>query len=383
MYKEKHLFKIMTDFTPDINTLSKKDFIPSTITMKGIFSSKIDINILSNFLFVNHIFNKQNERVKLISGSRQSIEYFGPEGTIVFIGYKDIRRGMRTGAMNNMVSVDMQYGGKNIHIKLSSTSITSVGTSDIEAGKKVVNRILEHITDLQKYLDYSNSLSDEEKKKNIDWLIKELSDYEEGTREKDLLEEMKIPDELNERFIIFLLKYFNDHDKLDNYKKHIALLTENLVLSEKKVGCSKFNIFNSVYHIQPVKNPNFRMPLHKLAPFLAGLGVCTSFHNAISEGINVCFDVEEEKEGINHEDKFYKHRFTIHVTSKIRQSSPTCREEAYKYYLGMMNLLKLFCKQEDIDFKKYISEDIKAHDNVKILLKAKENVKAKANEKKK
>ena len=82
MYKEKLFFKIMTDFTPDINTLSKKDFIPSTITMKGIFSSKIDINILSNFLFVNHIFNKQNERVKLISGSRQSIEYFGPEGSI-------------------------------------------------------------------------------------------------------------------------------------------------------------------------------------------------------------------------------------------------------------------------------------------------------------
>ena len=364
----------MSVFTPEINILEEDKFVPSTITIKGIFSSKIDINILSSFLFVDHKFDKENNRIKLISGSRQSIEYFGPEGAIVSVGYKNIRRGMRTGAMNNMVSVDMQMGGKNIHIKLSSTSITSVGTSNIEAGKKVVNKIIEHITELQKFLDFSNSLSQEEKEKNIQWLLNELKDFEEDTRFKDLMEELKISEEMNHNFIMFLLKYYDDYDSFEDFSNHINTTKKHLILSEEKVNCDKYDIFNSVYHIQPIKNSNFRMPLHKLAPFLAGMGVSTSFHNAISEGVNVCFDTEEEKEGINHEDKFYKHRFTIHITSKIRQSSPTSKEEAYKYYKGMMNLLKLFFKKNDIDFQKYISEDIKVHDNVKILLKTKEKL---------
>jgi len=362
----------MSNFTPEINVLEKEKFVPSTITIKGIFSSKIDINILSNFLFVEQKFDKKNNRIKLISGSRQSIEYFGPEGAIVSVGYKNVRRGMRTGAMNNMVSIDMQFGGKNIHIKLSSTSITSVGTSNIDAGKKVVNKIIEHITNLQKFLDFSNGLSVEEKEKNINWLLEELKDYEEGTRFKDLMEELIIKEEMNYNYIMFLLKYYDDYDSLEDFSNQINITKKILFLSDDKVNCSKYDIFNSVYHIQPIKNPNFRMPLHKLAPFLAGLGVSTSFHNAISEGVNVCFDTEEEKEGINHEDKYYKHRFTIHITSKIRQSSPTCKDEAYKYYMGMMNLLKLFFKNKDIDFKKYVSEDIKTHDNIKILLKTKD-----------
>lgn len=363
----------MSEFVPEINILSKEEFIPSTITMKGIFSSKIDINIIASFLFVKHAFDKDNERIRLISGSRQSIEYSGNEGDIVSVGYKSIRRGMRTGAMNNMVSVDMQLGGKNIHIKLSATSITSVGTSTFEAGKKVVDKILEHIKDLQKILDFSNSLEREEKSKNIEWLKEESKGFKKGLRYSEIIERIKIPNHLNHKYISFLLKYFDDYDDLEDFHFHIDKTVDNLDLSEQEISCVKYDIFNSVYHIKPIANPNFRMPLHKLAPFLANppYNISTSWHNAISEGINICFDIEEEKEGINHEDKFYKHRFTIPITSKIKQTSPSSKDEAYKYYLGTMNILKMFFQQEDIDFKKYVTEDIQGHDNVKILLKMK------------
>lgn len=363
-------------FVPDVSieTLKKEDFTPSTIVLKGIFSSKIDINILSKFLFVDHKFDKKNKRIKLISGSRKHIEYFGPEGAVVSIGYKNIRRGMRTGAMNNMVSIDMQLGGKNIHIKFSATSITSVGTRTIEAGKKVINTILEHAANLQKYLDYSNSLTFDKKKKNINWLIKELKDFEEGTRIKDLLNELRIPKEMNEKYINFLINYYDDFDDKDNFCIHIHRTLEELILCEEKVSCKKYDIYNSVFHMQPINNPNFRMPLHKLAPFLSNLGVTVSWHNALSEGLNVSFDIEEEKEGINHEDKFYKHRFTIYITSKIKQTSPTMKDEAYKYYTGLTNLIKMFFKEKDIDFKKYITTNIPVSDNIKILLKNKEKI---------
>lgn len=359
-------------FVPEITVIKKEDYIPSTIVLKGIFSSKIDINILSKFLFIDNKFDEKNKRIQLISGSRLSIDYFGPEGSIVFIGYKTIRRGMRTGAMNNMVSVDLQLGGKNIHIKLSSTSITSVGTNTIESGKKVVNKIIEHISNLQKILDYSNSLTFEEKQKNILWLINETKQFKKETRVKYLIDNLKIPDEMNKKYILFLIKYFDDYNNIEDFNLHILGTQKELILCEEKVSCSKYDIFNSVFHMKPINNKNFKMPLHKLAPFLAELGVSVSWHNSLSEGCNVCFDIEEEKEGINHENKFYKHRFTIYITSKIKQTSPTMKDEAYKYYVGLTNLIKMFLKKEDIDFKKYISNDINIDKNIKILLKSKD-----------
>lgn len=356
-------------FDQEIKVLKKEDFIPSTIVVKGILSSKIDINILSKFLPIDHQFDEDNKRIKLISGSRKHIEYYGPEGSIVSIGYKTIRRGMRTGAMNNMVSLDMQLGGKNIHIKLSATSIMSVGTKTIDAGKKVVNKVIEHILSLQEYLNYSNSLTKEEKQENIDWLLKEI---EFGQRKKEILRNLNLPENVNKKYIFFLLNYFDDYDDKKDFTNHIMSTKEDLIICEEIVSCNKYDIFNSVFHMQPITNPNFKMPLHKLAPFLADLGVSVSWHNALSEGCNVCFDIEEEKEGINHEDKSYKHRFTIYITSKIKQTSPTLKDEAYKYYLGLTNLIKLFFQQKDIDFKKYISNDIQLKNNVKILLKTKE-----------
>ena len=363
----------MTKYIPNLQILKKEDFIPSTIVVKGILSTKINIENLARFLVITHKFDKENNRIRLISGTRKGIQYFGPEGCLVFVGYRDILRGMRTGAMNNMVSLDLQYGGKNIHIKLSSTSITSVGTNSLEAGKKAVNKILEHISNTNKFLEYSNSLTIEKKKYNIEWLLEYLSSIDKELREKDILKVIKYKDDLEIKFILSLLHYYNDHEDLESFKKHINRLTEELILSEKSIECKKYDIFNSVYHIKPISNENFIMPLNKLAPFLASKGVCTSWHNALSEGCNICFDIEEIKEGINHEDKYYKHRISIPTTGNIKQSSPTSKEEAYKYYKGVMNLIKDFFNQSDIDFKDYIVKDL-TYEDVKVLMKTKKKV---------
>ena len=119
----------MSTITPEINILTEEQFTPSTMTIKGILSESININNLSQYLFIHHIFDETNQRVKKASGSRRKIDYYGREGDIVSVCYKNIRRGMRAGAMNNMVTVDIQYLGNNIHLKISSNTITSVGIS--------------------------------------------------------------------------------------------------------------------------------------------------------------------------------------------------------------------------------------------------------------
>ena len=96
------------------------------------------------------------------------------------------------------------------------------------------------------------------------------------------------------------------------------------------------------------------MPLYLLAPFFARKGLMVSYHNWNSEGVNVCIDALEEKPGTNHTHKEYKHRFVFQQTGKIRQCSPSNREEAYGNYLGIMNLLKEFWKDPDISFEEYV-----------------------------
>ena len=95
-----------------------------------------------------------------------------------------------------------------------------------------------------------------------------------------------------------------------------------------------------------------------LAPYLANYDLSVEFHNWTSEGVNICFPIENNKE-LNTKDKEYKHRFTVHERSSMRQCSPAFKEESYKYYKGVMELIKEFIDggQKYDNFKKYVSEE--------------------------
>ena len=156
----------------DVQILSKDDYIPSTVTMVSRFNKSIDIVDIAKYLPVVHLFNKNTgERLKLDSGTRTSIKYYGYEGIVISVCYKKIRRGMRTGAMNNMASLDVQYGGKNIHVKLSANTITSVGTSGYEFGVKIFNLMLKHINMLNNNIRYIRNLDTETLNENLEWIF--------------------------------------------------------------------------------------------------------------------------------------------------------------------------------------------------------------------
>jgi hypothetical protein len=351
-----------------VNVVPYEDFVPSTITLGACFNSDINIVNLANFLPVYHVYDEHKNRIKLISGSRESIKYYGPEKAIVSVCFKKIRRGMRTGAMNNMVSLDIQLGGKNVHLKVSSSAITSVGTSSIEFGEEVFKTVINHIESIQTYFDYNNSLSEEVLNKNIDLIINNCGTENELYTREEILENIK-QFNYDNKVITTCLLYLEDHDEKDKYIEKLNLLKDKIYIYKENIKCYNFNIFNSVYHLTPLKIKNFRMPLHKFAPFLSNLGIVVEYHNWTSEGVNVCFDIEEEKPNSLNTAKEYRHRFTIHETTKIRQCSPTSKEEAYKNYLGMMNLLKMFFSNPNIDFTEYICTSEKKINNEKLLKK--------------
>jgi len=337
-----------------VNILSEEEFQCSTITLAASFNISLDIKNLASWMPVKIIYNDQGERQFLVSGSRESIKYFGPEGSIVSMCYKKIRRGMRTGAMNNMISADIQYGQKNIHLKISSTSITSVGTSTFEQGEEVLKITTQHIRKLKEKLDFINNIDKSEKEVALKWLKETVEKEKVNTIQLiNLISKSKF----NQEFLNFCALFVEDDSDVNNYIEKMDLLLDPIKICNDGLECSNLTVYNSVYHINSVKNANFKMPLHRLAPFLASKNVAVEYHNWTSEGVNICFDIEEKKEGINHANKEYRHRFSIHDTTKIRQCSPTRKAEAYANYLGVMNLLQEFFEHPEVNFDRYVCEN--------------------------
>lgn len=401
-----------------IPILSYKEFKSSTITIKATLTSEVNVQAVANFLVVNNRFDEDGNRIKKGSKSRAKIAYYGPEESIVSICYDKLRRGMRTGAMNNMLQMDIQYAGINIHHKLSANAITIVGVPSIELAKSVSKVLTKHITHLKQILNYCSSIDKEERRKNIQYIIALVEKYQTDNdgrfpRLKNLIKDLDIPDHLNQKFIKICLSYLDDYDQLklektphtsprsvsssigtnirassskestdskktkeidENksqgaYEEKLEMLCENYsVMKDDQLDCGNFNIYNSVYHIDS-PNKNFKISLHQLAIFLHSQGVNVEYHNWNSDGVNVCFDIEEEKEGINHADKDYKHRFIIQDNCKIRQCSPTMKEEAYVNYKGLVGFINNFLEQEDIDYTKFVIKEIPRCEKVKEAMK--------------
>lgn len=335
----------------EVKFLKEEEFNPSTITMVANFNTSINAKEISEFLPVVHLFdNRTNKRLKLISGSRNSIKYYGHEGIIISVCYKKVRRGMRTGAMNNMVSIDLQYKKKNIHVKLSSTTLTSVGTSGFDFGNEVFSLMINHINMLNSNIKYARRLDKEIVKENLIWIFENCVDKNNNLLSmKEVSQKMSKEPKLDKKFTNSCIVYLDDFEKNETskFKEKIRYFCNKCSFYEDDLFFVKSNIFNSVYHINIFEDNRKRIPLHKIAPYLANIGFIVEFHNWTSEGVNICFDIEEEKNGIHHKNKDYKHRFTIHERGTIRQCSPTFKKESYRYYLGLIKQIQRFFQEKD------------------------------------
>ena len=323
--------------------------------MVATLNSTINAYDVSQYLPVTHLYDSTGKHIRLDSGTRDGIKFFGINGVIITSCYKDIRRGIRTGAMNNMICLDLQVLERNVHIKLSENIITSVGTCGYESGRYAFNCMIKHLNLLKKNIDYFQSLSKDDQKIIYDWIMENC--IVDGKLKR--LSEIKLPDDLDQKALGLLLVYIDDFERYetDKYLEKITRISNLPPIFDTHLSNVEPKIYNSVYHIK-LCDGNRRLALHKMAPYLYDKGISVEFHNWTSEGVNICFPIDNNKE-LNSQNKIYKHRFTVHERSSMRQCSPAFKQESYKYYVEVMNLISEFIEngQQYDNFKKYVSEE--------------------------
>lgn len=345
----------------NVEILSEDEYKSSTITMVATLNKSLRTRAVAEYLPVIHLYNSKKQRVKLDSGTRDGISFFGINGIIITSCYKDIRRGVRLGAMNNMICSDLQILDKNVHIKLSETIITSVGTKCYDDGKIAFNCMINHLNTLKNNIEHFQSLDKDEQDDIYSWIEKHC--IVDGKLKR--LSDITPPYHLDKRALSTLLIYIDDFedyqsDKFMDKIKNIRYM-ENVF--DGKLDDVNPKLYNSVYHIK-ICEENQRIHLHRMAAYLLDKhGISVEFHNWKSEGVIICFPIDNNSD-LNTQDKEYKHRFTVHERSSMRQCSPGKKEESYKYYKGVMSLIKEFIDngQKYDGFKKYISEESRSFD---------------------
>jgi len=342
----------------NVDILTEDNYKSSTITMVATLDKSLKTRYVAEYLPVVHLFNTKGERVKLDSGTRDGISFFGINGIIITSCYKDIRRGVRLGAMNNMICSDLQILDKNVHIKLSESIITSVGTCGYNNGKVAFRCMIEHLNNLKNNIEHFQSLSKGEQDTIYSWI--ENHCVVDGKLKR--LSEIKFPYHIDKRALSTLLIYIDDYENYqpESFMEKIRNIRHMENVFEGKLGNVEPKIYNSVYHIK-ICEKNERLYLHRMAAYLLDCHhISVEFHNWKSEGVIICFPIDPDSD-LNTRDKEYKHRFTVHERSSMRQCSPGKKEESYKYYKGVMKLIKEFVDngQKYDGFKKYISEEFR------------------------
>ena len=340
----------------NVEILSEDNYKSSTITMVGTLNKSLKTRYVAEYLPVIHLFNSKGERIKLDSGTRDGINFFGINDIIITSCYKDIRRGVRLGAMNNMICSDLQILDKNVHIKLSESIITSVGTCGYENGKKAFSCMIKHLNILKNNIDYFQSLN----KNDQDHIYKWIKNNCIVDNKLKRLVDINCPSHLDKRALSTLLIYIDDFEEhqADKFMEKINNIRYMENIFEGTLEDVEPKIYNSVYHIKICDKGN-RIHLPKMAAYLLDVhDISVEFHNWKSEGVIICFPIDNNSE-LNTRDKEYKHRFTVHERSSMRQCSPGKKEESYKYYKGVMKLIKEFIDngQQYDGFMKYIVEE--------------------------
>jgi len=338
-----------------VRILSEEEYKSSTITMVATLNHSLKTRYIAEYLPVVHLFNNKGDRVKLDSGTRDGITFFGVNGIVITSCYKDIRRGVRLGAMNNMICSDLQILNRNVHIKISESIITSVGTCGYENGKRAFNCMIGHLNALKDNIDYIQNMEEKDYKITLKWIRKNCISNGKLKR----LSDISYPSHIDDRALKTMLVYIDDfeEDEVEEFIEKIETIKSIDNIFEGKLTEVEPKIYNSVYHIKMCDTKE-RIYLHKMAPYLLERGISTEFHNWTSEGVNICFPIENNMD-ISSQNKEYKHRFTVHEKSSMRQCSPAFKEESYRYYKNIMNHIKEFIEggQKYDNFKKFVSEE--------------------------
>ncbi len=229
---------------------------------------------------------------------------------------------------------------------------------------------------IQGHLNYMMTLTPELRAITTRWVMDAVRgpSYEAGKDIRDfhvreITQEMvdSIPPGVDARMATFLLIYTPDHtpdrrEVLDRgyqaYEAKVRYILSNPSLCSSDLRHGEHWIINGVYHYK----------LHAtilgsdLASFLLEKGYKASFHNTVSRSAKVCIPIFDRvsnrtKSLANGEDKIEAHRFTIHSSGSVLQTSPTRFDEALKAYNTIMTEIKEFLGAESVSVRSDLSEE--------------------------
>src|SRR5437868_5497725 len=125
----------------------------STLTMTTPLNGVVDIDTLFRLLPITYPKTLSGGPIQ-IPKSRGKIPFFGLEGIIISARYAKKSRGARVGGgfMSNVISVDLQTGQKNIHLKVSGSKLQLTGALSEEMGDRAFSTMCWHVNSVQGHI---------------------------------------------------------------------------------------------------------------------------------------------------------------------------------------------------------------------------------------
>jgi hypothetical protein len=294
-----------------------------------------DIFLFSPLLPVDFYYPKNNK------SKQDKIPYFGVEGCIIGMRFKNLIRGCREGGcIKNHIFLDLQVCQKNLHVKVSKQKFQVHGCLDENMGKKALLTLLELFTNSYNNMEKFTSLPYKIKKNTTKYALK-LFKGDNNTLiqfyDKDIntVENNIDMDSLN-----YLSSFTSEFNTYDDYKNHIILMYNHENIIYNKVEITTFQIYNNVFKY---KIDNWKpTSLIQLCNFFHSKNYKTLYHNwKSSKSLKVVIELSEEEKQQN-VSKIQMHRFEITSNGSIQQHSPTTTEFSNISRLKILKELELF-----------------------------------------
>ncbi|CAH6418863.1 Hypothetical protein POVN_LOCUS587 [uncultured virus] len=355
-----------------------KPFQATNMVMVTILDGDTNISLPALYELLTIVKVDYTIGTKHAGGSRVKIPYFGLEGILVSVRFNMKSRGIRNqgGQLRNVVSIDLQYAGKNIHLKVSSKKIALMGALTEQMGTGAFQMLLDHMHMVEGHWRHIRGLDQDARQAALRWLCETLLGTPvEGSDAYTLkkFDDLGVteafanpPADVDKRAVTYLAMFaseFTYYHEFVNKLNTLFELTTSIYDRAPLMGPPK--ITNAVYNYSIGQ----RVSLIMLCRRLHELGYGVSYHNwhkakafrvmiPIEQKGNVVMELDEddgtpldidstddttpisddevtepvvdvqgltapEKPRPHKESKMPAHRFTIYQGGSIRQSSPT------------------------------------------------------------
>lgn len=317
-----------------------ENFKTSNIVLLGYLDQSIELGQLFEVLTIIPFDFTVGDKTFQIK--RETVPYFGFENIIIGVRYKNKNRGIvrKGGHLSPVIGVDLQCFQKNINLKISTDKIQLTGAKSEEMGVSAIHLLLSHLEMCHANLSHLISLTKQVKNKTREWVLNTLI-HDNSFREENV-EDLLInpPLDVDLRTAMFLGMFSCEFESVVDYETKLNLILSYETLPFKEVPkLISYRICNGVYNYFLGK----RISLVKTSTILHNLGYTVSYHNwssgkkmhvlipATTETTSPFSPLSQDNETPNF------HRFMISQSGAVRQTSPTCFNEAFQAYERLMN----------------------------------------------